>query len=491
MKPGTGICVALLGMLAVAGCSTTASDGRRSLASGSINDDIKLGKKAHPQILSQYGGAYYDPDLTAYIDGIGQKLVAVSEYADIPFTFTVLDTDVVNAFALPGGYVYVSRGLLALAEDEAEIAGVIGHEIGHVTSRHGAERQGTAAIGQGLAIGAQILGGIFFGQAGAQLGQVAGQVGAAGFLGQYSQSQEFESDKLGVRYLARAGYDTEAMGDFLEALQTNGQLQAKIAGKSASSGGIDHFFASHPYTPDRVTRARSRSQERSEGNNVRNRERFLNAVDGMIFGQSPDQGYVLGQRFAHPNLRFEFEAPDGYQLVNGTTKVRANAKGRQMQFDLDSSGFRGDLRQYKSDSWVDMAKLDNLERLRLPHGYDGAIGFGNIENDRQTIQGGFAIVRAPDDNIYRFAMLSGKMTRQLERDLEDTAESLRLLSKSDVRKLKPQRVEVVTVRRGDTIDSLAERMDVENNPRDYFITMNGLDRGRELRTGDQVKIVVR
>ena len=252
---------AFLAAVSLSACSTSKSDGSLSLASGNIDDDIRLGQEEHPKILQQYGGAYDDPELAAYNDRIGQRLKSVSEYADIPFTFTLLDSEVVNAFALPGGYVYVSRGLLALAEDEAEVAGVIGHEIGHVTSRHGAERQTATMLGGVLGVLGTIGGAVLAGDAGAQLGQQLGQVAIGGGLAQYSQSQEFQADKLGVRYLARAGYDTEAMGDFLEALQTNAELQARLNGQTLGSGGFDHFFSSHPYTPDRVTRARERSDD--------------------------------------------------------------------------------------------------------------------------------------------------------------------------------------------------------------------------------------
>lgn len=487
----TAALTAIILALGITSCSTTASDGRASLATGTVEDDIKLGQEAHPQILAQYGGAYDDPALVVYIDDIGQQLASVSEYADVPFTFTLLDSDIVNAFALPGGYVYISRGLLALAQDEAEVAGVIGHEIGHVTSRHGAERKGTQFIGTGLAFLGTIGGALLGGEAGARIGSQLGQLGGAGVVGQYSQSQEFESDKLGVRYLARAGYDTDAMGDFLQALQTNAELQAKLAGKTAGSASFDHFFSSHPFTPDRVTRARARSEERGETNIKRDRERFLAAIDGLVFGESPAQGFILGQRFAHPQLRFDFTVPQGYQLVNGTQKVRANGEGRQMQFDIDFKPPSGNLRTYKAESWVDMSKLDQLSALDLPSGYEGVIGFGNIKLQQGNIQGGFAIIRAPDDRVYRFAMLTERMTRSFERDLEATAQSLRSLTSNDAANLKAQRIQIVTVRSNDTIDSLAARMDVDNNARDWFVTMNGFDRGRELRAGDQVKLVVR
>ena len=170
----------------------------------------------HPQVLLQFGGAYDDPELQAYVTRTGRQLVAVSELPKEEFTFTVLDSDVINAFALPGGYVYITRGLLALADDEAELAGVMAHEIGHVTARHSAQRYSRGALAQGgVAIGT-ILAGVLGGGAAAQLAQQAGGAGAQAYLAGYSRDQEFQADELGVRYLARGGYDPAAMSSFLD-----------------------------------------------------------------------------------------------------------------------------------------------------------------------------------------------------------------------------------------------------------------------------------
>ena len=483
--------VALSLAVSVGACSTTASDGRVSLAAGDIEDDVRIGRENHPKIMQQYGGSYDDAELVAFVDRVGQRLKAVSEYSDIPFTFTVLDSEVVNAFALPGGYVYVSRGLLALAQDEAEIAGVIGHEIGHVTSRHGAERQTAGAIGGILgvlgAVGGAVLGGDVGARAGAQLGQLV----VGGGIAQYSQGQEFESDKLGVRYLGRAGYDTRAMGDFLEALQTNAELQAKISDRPLSSGGMDHFFSSHPYTPDRVTRARSRAAERQVVGQERNREGYLRVIDGMIFGESPAQGYTMGQRFAHSELRFEFEVPDGYELRNTPNAVLASAKGRQAIFDIGKRDPGVALTRYSDEKWVDFRKLRDVERLRLRSGLDGAIGFGEVKTSRGSAEGGFVVIEGDDGQVYRFALLASDFGSSEERDLRDIARSFRRLSRAEANDLEPLRIRMVPVRQGDTIDDFVRRMEVETLPREQFLTLNAFDRGRDLQVGDQVRIIVR
>ncbi|MEZ5848800.1 MAG: M48 family metalloprotease [Geminicoccaceae bacterium] len=482
---------ACLAAVSLSACSTSKSDGSLSLASGNIDDDIRLGQEEHPKILQQYGGAYDDPELAAYIDRIGQRLKSVSEYADIPFTFTLLDSEVVNAFALPGGYVYVSRGLLALAEDEAEVAGVIGHEIGHVTSRHGAERQTATMLGGVLGVLGTIGGAVLAGDAGAQLGQQLGQVAIGGGLAQYSQSQEFQADKLGVRYLARAGYDTEAMGDFLEALQTNAELQARLNGQTLGSGGFDHFFSSHPYTPDRVTRARERSDERGAGNSERDRGRFLQEIDGLVYGESPAQGYVMGQEFAHPQMRFRFAVPDGFTLRNAPTAVYGKGENRTIIFDMGKLESGTSLTRYSAKDWADMGKLDDVESVRLESGLDAAIGRGKVKLNNGTAEAGFVAIGGRDGTVYRFVLVTGRFGSDDRRALLSTANSFRQLSASEAARLKPLRIQIVEVRPGDSIDSLAARMEIEDLPREQFITINGLDRGHELRAGDKVKLLIR
>ncbi|MCB2056031.1 MAG: M48 family metalloprotease [Geminicoccaceae bacterium] len=485
------LALSLLASVSLGGCSSAPSGEGLSLAAGDIEDDIQLGKSQHPQILQQYNGAYDDPALRAYVDRIGQRLAAVSELSDIPFTFTLLDSDVVNAFALPGGYVYISRGLLALAQDEAEVAGVIGHEIGHVTSRHGAARQTAGMIGGLLGVLATVGGAVLGGEAGAQLGGQLGNLAVAGGVGQYSQSQEFQADKLGVRYLARAGYDTEAMGDFLQALQSNAELQAKLTGTSVSSGGIDHFFASHPYTPDRVTRARERSEERGAAGEERDRERFMRAIDGMIFGESPAQGYVMGRTFAHPLLRFRFSVPEGFKLRNTSSAVFADGDDMLLIFDMARNEAGLPLTRYKADKWADMSKTKDLDTVTTRGGARAAIGHGTVKLKSGSAEAGFAVIEGDGDTVYRFVLLTKNYGGREAAALRDVVAGFSRLSEAEAAKLEPLRIDIVEVRPGDTIDGLSARMQVDRLPREQFETLNGLDRGRTLEAGDLVKILVR
>ncbi|MCB1970919.1 MAG: M48 family metalloprotease [Geminicoccaceae bacterium] len=484
--------LALVTILApLAGCSTSRSDGSLSLATGDIKDDIREGQQEHPRILQQYGGAYDDPRLRAYVDMIGNRMKDVSEYKDIPFTFTLLDSDIVNAFALPGGYVYVSRGLLALADDEAEVAGVIGHEIGHVTSRHGAERQTATAIGGILNVLGTVGGAILGGDVGAQLGSQLGQVAVSGGLAQYSQSQEFQADKLGVRYLARAGYDPGAMADFLEALETSARLEAKLAGQSASASNIDHFFASHPYTPDRVVQARERVTERGAHGDERDRSRFLSEIDGMVYGESPQQGYVRGREFIHPALRFRFSMPEGYTLQNTASAVLGRGNKRVIIFTMGQRSSNEPLTRYAAEGWADMSRMNDVERLRLDSGLEAAVGYGPVKMQDGTAEGGFVVIGDGGSQVYRFALLTADFGSADRRALISTAQSFARMSSTEAAGFKPLRIRIVEVKSGDTIDSLARRMEVEKLPREQFIMINGFDRGRELRAGDKVKLIVR
>ncbi len=243
--------------VALAGCSTATSPatGRQFMTPISESQENQIGAEEHPKILAEFGGAYAEkPSLNAYVSQLGNAVAANAERKDVEYTFTVLNTEDINAFALPGGYVYITRGLLTLANNEAEIAGVLGHEIGHVNARHTAERAGqqqNAQIGAAIAL---ILGQMVGGDTGGQLaGGLANEVGAD-YLGHFSQQQEFEADSLGVRYLTKASYDPQAMASFLDSLNNETHLEARIAGNEAAADAYS-MKQSHPRTPDRVQKA--------------------------------------------------------------------------------------------------------------------------------------------------------------------------------------------------------------------------------------------
>ena len=243
-----------------------------------------------------------------------------------PFTFTLLDSDVVNAFALPGGYVYVTRGLVALANNEAELAGVLGHEVGHVTARHSAQRYDQAQLGQVGALAAQLggmlLGGYLGGAQGAQLGGQylgqAGSLGAQAWVQGYSREQEFEADQLGIRYLGAAGYDPAAMASFLATLQADDAYRQRTQDGGDGRGELPRRLVPQPSAHARARGPRGRGHQlpRCRVPEATDRDALLDAIDGMIWGEDPAQGVVRGRSFQHPDLRIAFEAPPGFRLQN-------------------------------------------------------------------------------------------------------------------------------------------------------------------------------
>ncbi|MEM7506558.1 MAG: M48 family metalloprotease [Pseudomonadota bacterium] len=499
------VAIMAVSAMALAGCQTTGSSGGSSgPVSASVPKTVsqrsaseqRLGDENHPKIVARYGGVYKNARLTNYVDDLGRRIARVSEQPNAKWTFTVLDTPTVNAFALPGGYVYVTRGLVALAEDEAELAGVIGHEIGHVTAGHSALRQerGTVA-GVGLllgAIGLSVLG--VDGGAAQGLLQL-GQAAAGGVLANYSRSDELDADNLGIRYLARAGYDPYAQADFLDSLGAASKLDAKIAGRGYNANSVD-FFASHPANAPRTRRAIQIAQQNGLAVQVganRNEKRFLQMVDGIAYGDSEEQGFVRGRTFSHPKLRFTFQAPQGFAITNSANAVTANGP-QNARFILDGGkDDGGSLTNYIQRTWVPgiaketrVGRLGGLQRTRI-NGLEAARAVMPVEVQGRTFDALLVAVRL-NGTIYRMTGLAPRGSRLLP-SMEEASRTFRRLSAADAGRLKGKRIDVVTVQRGQTVASLARRMNVDQFPEERFRVLNGLAPNDTLKTGQRVKII--
>jgi predicted Zn-dependent protease len=307
-----------------AACGTAVKNpvtGRTEMSVMDEAAEVAEGRKAHEAVMAEYGGALTQPpQLAAYVDELGQRLAKQSHRANLKWTFTVLDSPQVNAFALPGGYVYVTRGLLAYMDSEADLAGVIGHEIGHVTARHGAQRATRQQRAGAGVMAATVLGVLLetVGVGGAA--QAANQVStgiAAGSIASYSREQELQADRLGAEYLARAGYSPKNMVDVIGVLKDQERFaadDARAAGKKAPEGA--NWLASHPSNDQRlaeITKVAGQYQGRY-GDDAR--ARFLRATEGMTFGDSREQGVVRGQTFFHEPLGLVLTAPAGWTIDN-------------------------------------------------------------------------------------------------------------------------------------------------------------------------------
>lgn len=477
MRRLSALLLALL--LAVPLAAPAAAQGGFTLMSP--EDERRLGAQEHQKIIRQFGGVYDDPEIGGWIATIGGRLVAASGSAE-QYTFSVLDSPAVNAMALPGGYIYVTRGLLALANTEAEVAGVLAHEIGHVVARHTAHRHTSSVLAN---LGAGLLGALTGSQGAAQLGQFLG----AGFLAQYSQGQEFEADLLGVRYMAAIGYNPRAQADLLSSLNRERDLQESVRG--AKGNPLDGFFATHPNTLERVQRAAAAAAETGAPPDAfYGRNELLRRIDGLPYGDSARQGFVRGRDFLHPALRFAFTAPPDFRLVNQPQAVIAQGPGGALILFDSVKPRRPDPLDHILGEWGAKLRLRDAERLQV-NGNPGATAWApGVQTKSGVRDVRMVAVRFPGGELYRFLFLTPtNLTARLAEDLQRTTYSLRPLGAEEAARLKGLRIRVVEVRPGDSVESLAARMTVEGMPVERFRALNGLDPGMALRPGEKVKII--
>ncbi|MHA1528678.1 MAG: M48 family metalloprotease, partial [Alphaproteobacteria bacterium] len=399
-------------------------------------------------------------------------------------------------FAIPGGYVYVTRGLVALAGDEAQLAGVIGHEIGHVVAGHSALRRSRGTVaGIGLlagAIGLSVLG-VDPTIAGGLMD--IGQAAAGGIMAEYSRGDELDADNLGIRYLARAGYDPYAQADFLDRLSASSKLQARISGSGYDPNRVD-FFASHPATGPRTRQAIKVAQTAGSVTTIganRHRNRFLAAIDNMVYGDSAAQGFVDGRSFSHSKLRFTFTAPPGFTITNSANAVVA-AGPRKSRFIMDGDRNRsGALTDYIRRVWAPglaknlrVGQLTGLQRERI-NGLEAASAVLPVRLNNQTYDALLVAYRL-NAKLYRITGLAPRGSGLLPA-MTDAAHSFRRLSGSEAGRLREKRIDIVTVRSGDTSERLARRMNFDDYRVERFRVLNGLRPGAPLRAGEQVKLV--
>ncbi len=488
-KRGIATLAALIaGGLVLSGCETNPATGKQEFSLISSAQEQALGAQEHPKILKAYGGAYNDPKVSGYVAQIGGTMAANSDLPAAGFRFTVVNSPIVNAFALPGGYVYASRGLVALANSEAELASVLGHEVAHVTARHTAQRY-TRAQGVGL-LGAVV--GLATGsEAATQLFNVGGTL----FVLKYSRDQEYQSDEFGVKYLHRAGYDPYAMGDFLSSLQAQSTLHAKIEGKESDANRVE-YFSTHPNTSDRVARAYGFAGQTglSRGERPRRSNTYLNAIDGMIYGDDPEQGFIRDRRFDHPKLRIHFEVPQGYRMSNQSSAVIAKGpSGSVVQFDAARNNANSSsISYYLTNIWAAGELKVNIGNVqtRSVNGMNMAMGTGRVNTKSGAADLRLVAYDQGGGQVYRFMILTNPQASAGQwPGLQGMINSFRRLSQSEASKLKPLRLRVVTVQRGDTVSGLAARMAFSDFKVERFRVLNRLGPNQGLQAGQRVKIV--
>lgn len=466
-------------------CATNPATGERIFTIMSPQEEQKLGDEEHPKLVAAFGGEFKDKALDAYVNSVGQLLARTTELPNLKYTFTVLDTPDVNAFALPGGYVHVTRGLLALANNEAELAGVLGHELGHINARHTAQRYSKSVI---AGIGANVLG-ILTGSS--ALTDIASRAARLALLS-YSREDEFQADMLGVRYLTRAGFDPHAMASFLATLHTYSQLEAEIHGQPPGTVDQRNMLATHPRTVERVERAAAEAGNSHVRNPIVGRDVYLRKINGLIFGDSPSQGFVRGRDFLHPKLRFRFRVPEGFKLQNTPQRVVATGPDRaQIVFDSDKQkGRRRAPLDYMENVWAQGLVLSDREAITI-NGLRAATADARVRTNDGARDLRLVVIQGDGPEMWRFLFLTPPQdTQKLSLALRRTTYSFRRVSAAEAAKWKPWRVHLHKVVAGDTVESLAARMPFSKLKVEWFRALNGLGTGEPLRLGQTVKLVL-
>jgi predicted Zn-dependent protease len=437
-------------------------------------------EREHQRILAAYGGAYDDTKLETRVSTIVNRLVAASDRPDITYKVTLLNSPAVNAFALPTGQLYVTRGLLALANDDAELASVLSHEMSHVIAKHAALREEEART---VSITSSVVNDVLSDPQEGALALARSKIKFATF----SRAQEFQADEMGVGIAARAGYDPFGAARFLTSMGRNADLRA--GGNGADVRSPD-FFSSHPATPERVkaaqTTARQYSAPGTSAEAERDRTAYLASLDGLVYGEDPIEGYVRGRRFLHPKLGFTFTAPEGFTLENTAQAVLGLKDGGNEALKLDAVHVAAEqsLSDYLGSGWIENVDKASIQELNIG-------GLAAATASAKSDQWAFRLYAIRfNGSVYRFIFASKSATPETERAFRDSVGSFRRLSIAEAQQAKPLRLKIVTVKPGDTVEKLASRMAMIDRQVERFRVLNGLGAGEKLRVGSQVKIVV-
>jgi predicted Zn-dependent protease len=474
------LALSIAAALAVSSCATNPATGKRQFSLMSEEQEIAIGQEQDVQVRKEMG-VYGDRQLQQYVNDVGLKLAQAAERPNLPWHFTIVDVPAINAFALPGGYIYITRGILPFLQDEAQLAGVLGHEIGHVTARH-------AATQYSRSTGAQL--GLILGSVFVPGGAAAASLGSTGlgllFL-KNGRDDEAQADQLGVRYAARAGWDPDAVPQMLTTL-------SRIEDESDNKG-VPNWLLTHPAPDDRVGRVQNavRDAERGAARFNTDHDGYLKRMDGLMWGDNPDQGVVRGSSFLHGGLRFALDFPAGWSITNGQTEVVAKEPGTKSLMLLQPV-------QRPVGRTIDDVALLSMQRagFRLVdgsrttiNGLEAFVGTytGSLQNMGRVEMRAAHIVKARD--VYLLAGIAPPDAYdQSQPAFTKTIQSFRELSRAEAEGVRANRIDFYTARQGDTWQSIAERPSKGLIKASTLAIMNGHAVNDQPRPGERLKIVV-
>ena len=453
--------------------------------------DVAEAQRDHAEMVRELGGEETG-HRAAYVSAVGQKVAAFSGIANPgqQIRITTLNSAVENAFAVPGGYVYVTRQLLVLMDDDSELAFALGHEIGHVAARHSQQRQAYAQRSNIMGVLGQLLGAMLgnnvFGSLISQTAQRASKLRTLSF----SRDQEYQADVLGMRYILQAGYDPSGAPEVLAALSRAAALEARMQGKVNRQ--TPEWARTHPLSENRMQRAQVAAQQTGRlGRGLKNRDQYLAMLRGAYVDDDPAQGIIDGPVFTHPDLRIQFQVPQGYLMSNGTSAVTISGSAGKAQFS--GGRFSGSLEQYILGVYRELTQ--GQMQLAVPppqrvmiNGLPAAITTARVQTRGGIVDASVAAYQWAPDRVYHFVMLSqGGYGAQ---PFLGMINSLRKITPAEAAAIRPRVIDVVTVRPGDTVQSLAAQMAYRDFRLERFLALNGLTANAPLVPGQKVKLAV-
>ncbi len=470
--------VLMAGLLYLLGaCAVNPVTGEHQLMLLSEQDEIRLGRQTDSQVVSEYG-IYKDKKLTAYLNDMGKRLSKISHRPGLPYEFKVLDSPVVNAFAVPGGYVYFTRGILANLNSEAELAGVMGHELGHITARHSAQQYSRAQMAQ-LAIG----GAMIFSQTARALEPLA-QMGVGLLFLSYSRDNEREADDLGVAYSSQAGYDATHMALFFETLE-------RMHPQSDKSG-LPEWFSTHPNPDDRIGAVQREAIKWQKQLGLKdfkvNRNEYLGHIDGMVYGEDPREGFVLNDIFYHPLLRFQFPVPAKWSLQNTRSMVQMTSPKKDAAIMFMLSSAKTLEQAARNFVQKNQARLVASDRKKI-----GGLPAVRTVSRVMTNQGTLEIVSGyvkMSGRVYEFHGLAPQsLVRSYNPTFQHTMNGFKKLTDKRMLNRKPFRIKVVPAPRTETVKQALVSIGAPSRKLKEWAVMNGKSLDETVKAGTLLKIV--
>ena len=433
----------------------------------------------HARMIALFDGEYKDPPAERYLNEILVKLANAGERASEPYRVTILNSPIVNAFALPPRNLYVTRGLLALANDAAEVAAVMAHEIAHITARHAIRREEEEKRAAVISKAASVI-------QNKQKGEEV-EASARRTIATFSRQQELDADQIGIKVVAQAGFDPYGAARFLSALGRSAALRTSLIGQNASASKPD-ILATHPSTPERVARAIAAARQiGAPGIGATDRASYLAAIDGVTFGDSPSEGSIRGRKFLHGRLGFAFLAPEGFVLENSSKALLGVSAGGEEALRLDSvkAPTAMTLESYMASGWIDGLMESSIEATEVNNApaviASARAGDWNFR---------LAVIRLEPSEIYRLIFATRALTNESEKRFRAALDLFHHASADEIRAVHPLRINIVTAKAGDSAEALATRMAVPDRQLDFFLLINGLEPNAPLEPGERYKIVV-